>query len=146
MSAPNVFPFRDSHGEEQPHYLPPHILSAVKREAAADGVSDWAGYAQAKLDRELRACSLLLTDEQVAMLHRYAEVLGVQPQDLLAALLAPEAARRERIWRRITTFTAEHLPRRPHGCLALAFWPSTVVGLYAIAHWAMELLPLLIRR
>lgn len=131
MNAPQVFPFREPQDEAH-HYLPPHVLAAVKREAAAGGTNDWTGYAQAKLDRELRACSLLLTDEQVGMLRRYADVLGVQPQELLGMLLAPGAARRERWRRRAVTLVQQHRPRWKAGGCCLTI---TVCALILIALW-----------
>ena len=132
------FPAPTVSGDEERFYLTPPILAAVRREASVAGIGDWNIYAQNKLDRELHACSLVLTDEQVAMLHRYAEVLGTRPHDLLAALLAPEAARQER-WRRDTTaFLRRHRPHWPiGGCLAtmtmclmilFALWVALHIG------------------
>jgi hypothetical protein len=147
VCASHALPFRPPRDEEEPYYLPPRILAAVRREAAphnADG--NWATYAQQTLDRELRACSLLLNDDQALMLHRYAAVLRMDPQELLAALLAPAAAHREWLWRRAKAFARAHAPRRLYSCLALAFWPATLVGLWTVAQWAASLLPLIIHR
>ena len=146
-----LLPFHEPYGgqQEEPYYLPPRILAAIQREAAArDANGDWATYAQQKLDRELRTCSLLLTDDQVLMLHRYAAVLGADPQDVLATLLAPSAARRERLWRRANALGRACASRqqRPRGCLVLVVWPAALVGLWAIAQWGASLLPLLIHR
>lgn len=139
MTAPRVFPFRESRDEER-YYLPRHILAAVKRETAVAGVSDWANYAQAKLDRELRTCSLLLTDEQVAMLHQYAEVLGSQPQDLLAVLLAPEAARRERRRRQVIAYLHGHRPKHGLGCLTRAvLCGALLIGMYLATQLVLAL-------
>ena len=107
-------------GDEERFYLTPPILAAVRREASAADAGDWATYAQDKLDRELHACSLLLSDEQVAMLHRYAEVLGTRPHDLLVMLLAPEAARRERHRQQVIAFLRRHRMQRHFGCFAMA--------------------------
>ena len=162
MAVSHAFPpldFRDprvSADAEARYYLPPRILAAVRREAGASGVAqqDWASYAQEKLDRELQACSLLLSDEQVLLLHRYAAVLHVDPQELLATLLAPEAARRERLWRQGKAVVRAHAPRRApshsRGCLAFALWPAALVGFWTltwiVVQWALGILPLLVHR
>jgi hypothetical protein len=151
MAVSHAFPSPEPRDDER-YYLPPRILAAVRREAVAGGADEWASYAQDKLDRELRACSLLLTDDHVLLLHRYAAVLRVDPQELLAALLAPEAARRERFWRRGKAFARAHVhaPRPPRGCLALAVWPAALVGFWTLAwtlaQWALGILPLLVHR
>lgn len=113
-------------------------------------------YAQEKLDRELQACSLLLSDEQVLLLHRYAAVLHIDPQELLATLLAPEAARRERLWRQGKAFVRAHAPHQSpgqaqgRGCLAFALWPAALVGFWtlawAVVQWVLGILPLLVHR
>lgn len=157
MAVPHAFPPPEPHDEAR-YYLPPRILSAVRREARASGVAaeNWASYAQDKLDRELHACSLLLSDEQVLMLHRYAAVLHVDPQELLATLLAPETARREQLWRQVKVLVQAHVPLRApgqgrsRGCLALALWPAALVGFWTLAwtfvQWALGILPLLVHR
>lgn len=160
MAVSHAFPPLDPHDPRDQmytdarYYLPPRILTAVRREAGANGADDWAAYAQEKLDRELQACSLLLSDEQVLLLHRYAAVLHVDPRELLATLLAPEAARRERLWRHGKAFVRAHAPRqRPgqgRGCLAVAFWPAALVGFWTLAwtvtQWVLGTLPLLLHR
>lgn len=135
MTAPHVFPFREQRDEER-YYLPPRICAGVQREASIVGASDWVSYAQAKLDRELRGCSLLLTDEQVEMLHRYADVLGIPPQDLLTTLLAPEVARRERHRQQVVAFLRRHRAQQYLGCLATAVVCGVllIIGVFLAIH------------
>lgn len=123
--ASRHWPSSDPHDEQrETYYLPPRILTAVRREAATHSANgDWATYAQRKLDRELRDCGLPLTDEQAYLLHRYAEVLNLPADDLLALLVAPDAARRERWRRRAVTFVRQHRPRLNVGS---CFWMIAV--------------------
>jgi hypothetical protein len=162
MALPHAFPPleppepRNRTDNAAPHCLPPRILAAVRREAETSRADDWATFAQEKLDHELQACSILLSDKQVLLLHRYAAVLSVDPQELLGTLLAPEAARRERLWRQVKALARAHTlhwaPRqgRGRGCPAFAVWPTALVGFWTLAcalvQWALSLLPLLLHR
>ncbi len=158
MAVSHAFPSPEPRDDER-YYLPPRILAAVRREAVAGGADEWASYAQDKLDRELRACSLLLTDDHVLLIPTLLRARpdvperrpahGVSGASLSSGPLTCQCATRSASHGRALGASA-HAPRPPRGCLALAVWPAALVGFWTLAwtlaQWALGILPLLVHR